>query len=972
MKAGLSRAKLGEILCEAIAGFDAPSQLSPVFAVVSPYQPDCAAVLMPRVDTLADRLWHTLRALATELEPAQLLFNSWAVAVESPAALALLARAAMRSDDAELVAAARHLTRIPTGPVAADPLGAWLVANDAAELTGIPDLGPVARIVPGVRICYALAHWWYAAASAREIISAAMRQPNCTDWLRRRELLRVFTTPLARSGEIDRLDESEFFLLPARAQAILFSDERLLDRVLPESLRGETNLAERARESRKAQDRLISSLLALRRALESRDFARATRGLAAIEVDDYSAHHQAQLTDGVDLAAAHPDNVTRAQTPWRLLPPDALAKLARLAPCLRLPLWWTVSPDEVAVRLAQGELKPEAIPDTDLHRISLAWRDRARTALAQARLGRLVPAESTWWARAPLTRFFEGCAEHPAAAALVSARLTALTDARPLLQLLPAVEHGSIIAVQLVAAVEHAPTASARLIELAGTPLWERCWPVLAAARWPLAQAGLDFLVRGGVPADRLAFLRCLVDAIAEVSPLERQAEAAVALLDRAPDAASLLATQLTAEGLRQVVVELRSPQAIEALEGTLPAEFAADLWHARVARLARGEPLRDLLLTGAAAHRVPVWQTRWLLNPRGKAHLCALVLAARRSVPLLRQIRARVDGDVLAAALLDAAARLPAAAGRDAAFLQLLAHVGMAQVAHLAAVMAQMDRAAAPGHKLDAAYLTWTLPKRSGGHRTISTPAPSLKIIQRALLERLLTPLGAHPGAFGFVRERSIVGNAAVHVGQPVVTNVDIQNCFPSVRWSLVLAALRRDLGSRLAPATISLLVDICTAHGGLPIGAPTSPALLNRVLLKTDQILHAAAQRRGCRYTRYADDLSFSGDHGAVELIGQAERTLGQIGLALDPKKTNIYRRGRRQIVTGLVVNERVSVPRRLRRRVRAAVHALEQGRMPRWHDRDESAAALAGRVAFIQAVNPLQAQPLAARLKQLRRGA
>jgi retron-type reverse transcriptase len=162
-----------------------------------------------------------------------------------------------------------------------------------------------------------------------------------------------------------------------------------------------------------------------------------------------------------------------------------------------------------------------------------------------------------------------------------------------------------------------------------------------------------------------------------------------------------------------------------------------------------------------------------------------------------------------------------------------------------------------------------------------------------------------------------------------------------------------------------LSLLCDLCTAEGGLPIGAPTSPALLNRVLLKTDEILSAAAQSRGVRYTRYADDLSFSGENGAVQMLGIARRTLAQIGLELDPRKTNVFRRGRRQVVTGLVVNDQVSVPRRIRRRLRAAVHRVEQGQAPHWHGQDQGLDALQGRLAFLKMVNAREGSALIGRL-------
>jgi retron-type reverse transcriptase len=280
---------------------------------------------------------------------------------------------------------------------------------------------------------------------------------------------------------------------------------------------------------------------------------------------------------------------------------------------------------------------------------------------------------------------------------------------------------------------------------------------------------------------------------------------------------------------------------------------------------------------------------------------------------------------------------------------------------------MAAMAKRCGPGRKLDRQYRSHRMPKKSGGTRLVSAPKPIVKYLQRGILKQVLGELVPHEAAKGFVPGESIQSNAAQHTQKRIVANCDIKNCFPSVRWSHVLWSLKRDLGERFSPAAISLLVDITTFQGGLPIGAPTSPAILNRVLHRTDELLSAAAAKRGCRYTRYADDLTFSGDdRSAVQMLGLARHTLTRIGLELDPKKTMVYRRGRRQVVTGLVVNDRVSVPRRVRRRLRAAVHARENGRVPTWQGRKMSDIALSGHLAHYAAVHPEQAAPLRKRFR------
>lgn len=342
-------------------------------------------------------------------------------------------------------------------------------------------------------------------------------------------------------------------------------------------------------------------------------------------------------------------------------------------------------------------------------------------------------------------------------------------------------------------------------------------------------------------------------------------------------------------------------------------------------------------------------------------------ILCTRRAPKMLQRYLAQFDWNH-SKQLLTKAACLLKPTSRDRGYFELISALGPTQIRTVAVVLARISPFEAAGHKLDDEYRSYKLPKRSGGNRIISAPSPVLKRVQRAILHSILNPLGSHHTSYGFVAGRSIRDNAVRHVGQEVVVNCDVSNCFPSVSWSLVLGALRRDLSEDMSKAAISLLVDICTANGALPIGAPTSPCLLNRVLLRTDKILYRAASERNCQYTRYADDLTFSGDGHAVELLGIARRTIGQIGLTLDTGKTNIYRRGRRQIVTGLVVNDKVNVPRRIRRRLRAAMHNAELNKQPHWHGKPMEIESLRGQVSYLNSINEESAKKLIQRMKTL----
>jgi hypothetical protein len=227
--------------------------------------------------------------------------------------------------------------------------------------------------------------------------------------------------------------------------------------------------------------------------------------------------------------------------------------------------------------------------------------------------------------------------------------------------------------------------------------------------------------------------------------------------------------------------------------------------------------------------------------------------------------------------------------------------------------------------------YREFRIRKRSGGTREILAPDSGLKALQRRILTRLLARLSCHPAAMGFERGHSIVTNAACHTGQAVVVRMDLENFFQSTRASRILdyfvAIGWSDEASRL-------LVKLCTHRQGLPAGAPTSPRLSNLVNYRLDARLTGLAAWAGGVYTRYADDITFSFRDDVPAAIHAVIRATKQIvideGYRLHQgKKLNISRSHSRQIVTGLVVNKSVNLPRSTRRWLRAVEHHSQTGR-------------------------------------------
>jgi RNA-directed DNA polymerase len=227
--------------------------------------------------------------------------------------------------------------------------------------------------------------------------------------------------------------------------------------------------------------------------------------------------------------------------------------------------------------------------------------------------------------------------------------------------------------------------------------------------------------------------------------------------------------------------------------------------------------------------------------------------------------------------------------------------------------------------------YRRVSVPKRSGGTRELLVPADATKALQRRLLRRVLARIPIHPAAHGFERGRSIVTNAASHTGRAVVVRMDVIEFFGSSSARRV-RRLFRVLG--WDAETAELLTRLTTHDGGLPTGAPTSPRLANLVNVLLDARLAGLADALGARYTRYADDLTFSferDDHAALaDLLGATRRIARAHGYRLHvERKLQIRRRHHRQTVTGLVVNERVALPRHRRRWLRAVEHHLYSGR-------------------------------------------
>jgi len=276
-------------------------------------------------------------------------------------------------------------------------------------------------------------------------------------------------------------------------------------------------------------------------------------------------------------------------------------------------------------------------------------------------------------------------------------------------------------------------------------------------------------------------------------------------------------------------------------------------------------------------------------------------------------------------------------------------------------------------------------LEKRSGGWRLIEAPKLEMKLAQQHVLREILNHVPAHGAAHGFVGGRSIVTNAAPHVGRRFLLKLDLKDFYTNVRYSRVVAIFRslgysREVAIWLArltttaipwnlkaPVTSAELAKFSSRH--LPQGGVTSPALANLSAFSLDVRLSGLAAAYSLNYTRYADDLTFSGPGKAVpalhEIVQLVRKIIRSERFHINQKKFRVIRNSQRQSVTGVIVNERLNVSRDEFDRLKAILHhcaklgPASQNREGHPHFQDH----LRGRIAHVLQLSQTRGEKLLA---------
>ncbi|QND56215.1 reverse transcriptase family protein [Mesorhizobium huakuii] len=191
--------------------------------------------------------------------------------------------------------------------------------------------------------------------------------------------------------------------------------------------------------------------------------------------------------------------------------------------------------------------------------------------------------------------------------------------------------------------------------------------------------------------------------------------------------------------------------------------------------------------------------------------------------------------------------------------------------------------------------------------------------------MDEILSKLSVHHSAFGFVKGRSTVGNAKLHVASKCILKIDIRDFFGSIKYASVNDIF---LEAGYSPKVSYYLARICTFDDVLPQGAPTSPAISNIVMLKADVQIAAFCNQNGLLFSRYADDICLSGDLIPESAFPFLSDCLSNFGLEIAAEKTVLAFEGQKKIITGISISSgELKLPKESRRNLRKAIHYIDR---------------------------------------------
>ncbi len=256
--------------------------------------------------------------------------------------------------------------------------------------------------------------------------------------------------------------------------------------------------------------------------------------------------------------------------------------------------------------------------------------------------------------------------------------------------------------------------------------------------------------------------------------------------------------------------------------------------------------------------------------------------------------------------------------------------------------------------NSLEKHYHTVYLPKSDGSKRKLSVPDLILKPVQKSIADNILIQYPISKYAKAYKPGSSIQKNARPHVGKKKILKLDIEGFFDHILYSRVKDTVFYE--EKYSESIRILLTMLCYYNDSLPQGAPTSPAITNIIMYDFDETVGAFCNEKNIAYTRYCDDMTFSGCFDEREIISFVKGELRKLGLFLKNRKTAVVPATKRQCVTGIVVNEKMNITKDYRKKVRQEVYYIRKFGLDGClnnmgiSDKERYLLSLKGRIAFV----------------------
>lgn len=227
--------------------------------------------------------------------------------------------------------------------------------------------------------------------------------------------------------------------------------------------------------------------------------------------------------------------------------------------------------------------------------------------------------------------------------------------------------------------------------------------------------------------------------------------------------------------------------------------------------------------------------------------------------------------------------------------------------------------------NNIEKNYKIYKIKKRNGKYRTIYEPNPLLKQIQNKILINILNNKSISKYAKSYHKGISLKDNALPHTNKDIVLKLDIKNFFENITF---LDIYNTCFQIEYFPKSVGMILTyLCTYNDHLTQGSPTSPYISNVVMKSFDEELGTWCNFNNISYTRYSDDMTFSGNFNPHEVIIKVRKMLYKLGLELNDKKTHVINKSSRQYITGIVVNKKVQVNVNYRKKIRQEIYYIKK---------------------------------------------